>query len=105
MSAEGYRWVKFDCPYACATKEDLLEITRDPSDLNELHIELHMVEGVRAYLLIQGSIFGDHYVHGMEGVSADLDRRFQIASCKAPGHRCRFAHLPGNTRPVRRYTT
>lgn len=64
LVAEEYRWVKFDGPYACATKEDLLEITRDPSDLNELH----MVEGVRAYLLIQGSIFGDHYVHGMEGV-------------------------------------
>ncbi len=50
--AEGYRWVKIDGPYACATKEDLLEITRDPSDLNELH----MVEGVRAYFLIQGAL-------------------------------------------------
>ena len=41
--AERYRWVKIDGPYACPAKEDLLEITRNPSDLNELH----MVEGVR----------------------------------------------------------
>ena len=27
LLAEGYRCVKFDGPYACATKEDLLEIT------------------------------------------------------------------------------
>lgn len=52
LVAEGYRWVKIDGPYACATKEDLLEITRDPSDLNELHV----VEGVRAYFLIQGAL-------------------------------------------------
>jgi len=52
LVAEGYRWVKIDGPYACATKEDLVEITRDPSDFNELH----MVEGVRAYYLIQGAL-------------------------------------------------
>jgi hypothetical protein len=52
LVAEGYRWAKIDGPYACATKEDLVEITRDPSDLNELH----MVEGVRAYYLIQGAL-------------------------------------------------
>jgi len=52
LVAAGYRWVKIDGPYACATKEDLVEITRDPSDLNELH----MVEGVRAYYLIQGAL-------------------------------------------------
>jgi hypothetical protein len=50
--AEGYRWVKIDGPYACPTKEDLREITRNPSDLNELH----MVEELRAYFLIQGAL-------------------------------------------------
>ena len=45
LVTEGYRWIKFDGPYACATKEDLLEITRDPSDLNELHV---VGGGVRA---------------------------------------------------------
>jgi hypothetical protein len=52
LVTEGYRWVNIDGPYACATKEDLGEITRDPSDFNELH----MVEGVRAYYLIQGAL-------------------------------------------------
>lgn len=52
LVAEGYRWVKIDGPYACPTKEDLLEITRDPSGRNELH----MLEGVRAYFLIQGAL-------------------------------------------------
>ena len=52
LVVEGYRWVKIDGPYACPTKEDLREITRDPSDLNELH----MVEGIRAYFLIQGAL-------------------------------------------------
>ena len=52
LVAEGYRWVKIDGPYACPTKVDLREITRDPSDLNELH----MVEGIRAYYLIQGAL-------------------------------------------------
>jgi hypothetical protein len=41
LVAEGYRWVKIDGPYACATKEDLVAITRDPSDLNELHMVSH----------------------------------------------------------------
>ena len=52
LVAEGYRWVKIDGPYACPTKEDLREITRNPSDLNELH----MVEGIRAYYPIQGAL-------------------------------------------------
>ena len=52
LAAAGYCWVKIDGPYACPTKEDLHEITRNPSDLNELH----MVEGVRAYYLIHGAL-------------------------------------------------
>ena len=52
LVAEGYRWVSLDGPYACPTKEDLRGITSEPSDFNELH----MVEQVRAYFLIQGAL-------------------------------------------------
>jgi hypothetical protein len=52
LVAEGYRWVAIDGPYACPTKKDLGEITRDPSDINKLH----MVEQLRAYFLIEGSL-------------------------------------------------
>jgi len=36
----------------CPTKEDLREITRDPSGIDKLH----MVEKPRAYYLIQGAL-------------------------------------------------
>jgi len=50
--AEGYRWVAIDGPYMCPTEEDLRDITKDPSDVNKLH----MVEELRAYFLIQGAL-------------------------------------------------
>jgi hypothetical protein len=52
LVTQGYRWVKIDGPYACPTREDLRDITRDPSDFNALH----MVEALRAYYLIQGAL-------------------------------------------------
>jgi hypothetical protein len=52
LVAEGYRWVNIDGPYACPTKEDLREITSNPSDINKVH----MVEQIRAYHLIQGAL-------------------------------------------------
>jgi hypothetical protein len=52
LVAEGYRWVKSDGPFACPTKADLREITRDSSDIHKLH----MVEQLRAYFLIQGAL-------------------------------------------------
>jgi hypothetical protein len=52
LVAEGYRWVTINGPYLCPTKEDLREITRDPSDLKRLH----MVEELRAYFLIEGAL-------------------------------------------------
>jgi len=52
LVAEGYRWVAIDGPYACPNKEDLQRITREPGDINELH----MVEQARAYYLIQGAL-------------------------------------------------
>jgi hypothetical protein len=52
LVAAGYRWVSIDGPYACPLKEDLRKINRDTSDINELH----MVEQVRAFFLIQGAL-------------------------------------------------
>jgi hypothetical protein len=52
LVAQGYRWVSIDGPYACPAKEDLRRINKDGSDMNELH----MIEQVRAYFLIQGAL-------------------------------------------------
>ncbi len=52
LVAEGYRWVSIDGPYACPVKEDLRRMSRDASDINQLH----MIEQVRAYCLIQGAL-------------------------------------------------
>src|ERR1700738_4198413 len=52
LVAEGYRWAKIDGPYACPTKEDLREITSDPSVIKKVHI----IEQIRAYFLIQGAL-------------------------------------------------
>jgi hypothetical protein len=52
LVAEGYRWAKVDGPYASPTKEDLREITSNPSGINKLH----MIEQIRAYFLIQGAL-------------------------------------------------
>jgi hypothetical protein len=49
LVAQGYRWATTDGPYACPTKEDLRQITSNPTDSSKLH----MVEQLRAYYLIQ----------------------------------------------------
>jgi hypothetical protein len=52
LAAEGYRWVSVDGPYACPSKDDLRQITKNRTD----EMELHMVEQLRAYYLIPGAI-------------------------------------------------
>jgi hypothetical protein len=52
LATEGYRWVTIDGPYLYPTKEDLREITRDPSELNRMR----MVEERGAYFLIEGAL-------------------------------------------------
>jgi hypothetical protein len=52
LATQGYRWVIVDGPYACPSKDDLREITRHHTD----RIELEMVENLRAYYLIRGTI-------------------------------------------------
>ena len=52
LAAKGYRWVTVDGPYGCPSKGDLRQITKNRTD----EIELRMVEQLRAYYLIPGSI-------------------------------------------------
>jgi hypothetical protein len=52
LAAQGYRWVIVDGPYACPSKDDLREITRNHTD----RIELEMVQELRTYYLIRGVI-------------------------------------------------
>src|SRR5260221_2369596 len=52
LTAQGYRWVAVDCPYACPSKDDLQAITRHRTDL----LEVKMVSDLRAYYLIRGVI-------------------------------------------------
>jgi hypothetical protein len=52
LTAQGYRWVAVDGPYACPSKADLQEITRHRTDL----LEVKMVSDLRAYYLIRGVI-------------------------------------------------
>ena len=50
FTAQGYRWVAVDGPYACPSKARLQEITRHRTDL----LEVKMVSDLRAYYLIRG---------------------------------------------------
>lgn len=52
LVAMGYRWVTVDGPYACPTEHEVRQITSNRTDM----IELHMVEGGRAYYLIPGTL-------------------------------------------------
>jgi hypothetical protein len=65
LVAEGYRWVSIDGPYACPVKEDLHRMKKDGSDLNELH----MIEQVRAYFLIQGALVKVIQEDGSAGIA------------------------------------
>ena len=52
LSKKGYRWVTVDGPYACASKDDLRQITQNHST----DTELQLVKQQRAYYLLQGDI-------------------------------------------------
>jgi hypothetical protein len=51
-AAQEYRWVVIDGPYACPSKEDLRQITKHHTD----ETELQMVDELRSYYLISGTI-------------------------------------------------
>jgi hypothetical protein len=52
LAAKAYRWVAVDGPYACHSKEDLRQITKHHTD----EIAFQMVDQVRAYYLVSGTI-------------------------------------------------
>jgi hypothetical protein len=67
LVAKGYRWVTVNGPYACVTEQEVRQITSDHTDLRELH----MVENVRAYYLIPGSlarVIRDDHANGMSEI-------------------------------------
>jgi hypothetical protein len=65
LIAQGYRWVTVDGPYACPSKADLQQITRHRTD----NTELEMVEQLRAYYLIPGTIVQVVQVDTASGMS------------------------------------
>jgi hypothetical protein len=52
LAAQGYRWVTVNGPYACTTEQDVQRIAGHHDDVTELH----MVENIRCYYLIPGTI-------------------------------------------------
>ena len=52
LAAQGYRWATVDGPYACTTERDVQRIAGHRNDLTGLH----MVENIRCYYLIPGTI-------------------------------------------------
>jgi len=75
-TANQYRWVVVDGPYTCHSKEDLRQITKHHSDATELQ----MVDQLRAYYLISGTIVelvqedsasGMSQIH-LAGITGDL---------------------------------
>jgi hypothetical protein len=52
LATQGYRWVTVNGPYACATEQDVQRILGHGTD----EVELHMVESIRCYYLIPGTI-------------------------------------------------
>ncbi|MEY2607989.1 MAG: hypothetical protein QOH31_5843 [Verrucomicrobiota bacterium] len=76
QAVDEYRWIVVDGPYACPSKEDLRQITKHHTD----EIELQMVDELRAYYLIAGTIAqlvqedsasGMSQIH-LEGITRDL---------------------------------
>jgi hypothetical protein len=51
-AAQGYRWVTVNGPYACTNEQDLQRIVGHHTDA----IELQLVENIRCYYLIPGTI-------------------------------------------------
>jgi hypothetical protein len=52
LAARGYRWVTVDGPYACTTERDVQRMVRHRTDATELQV----VEDIRCYYLIPGTI-------------------------------------------------
>jgi hypothetical protein len=67
LAAQGYRWVTVNGPYACNTEDDVERITAHHSDATELEV----VETIRCYYLIPGTIvqvIKEHQPRGMSEI-------------------------------------
>ena len=56
LVAKGYRWTTADGLYACVSKDDVRRMVNNPSSPDGDEVELKMVEQVKAYFLIPGTI-------------------------------------------------
>jgi hypothetical protein len=56
LVAQGYRWVTADGLYACVSKDDVRRMVNNPTSPAGDEVELKMVEQVKAYYLIPGTI-------------------------------------------------
>src|SRR5580693_1036546 len=56
LVAKGYRWTTADGLYACVSKDDVRRMVNNPSSPAGDVVELKMVEEVKAYFLIPGTI-------------------------------------------------
>jgi hypothetical protein len=56
LVANGYRWVTADGLYACVSKDDVRRMVNNPSSPAGDEVALKMVEEVKAYFLIPGTI-------------------------------------------------
>jgi len=52
LAERGYRWVTVNGPYACATEQQVRQVTSDPTDATQLRL----VEDGSAYYLIPGTL-------------------------------------------------
>ena len=80
LVAKGYRWTTADGLYACVSKDDVRRMVNNPSSPAGDEVELKMVEEVKAYFLIPGTIVqmtGEDPSSGlskirMAGITVDL---------------------------------
>ena len=56
LVAKGYRWATADGLYACVSKDDVRRMVNNPSSPAGDEVALKMVEEVKAYYLIPGTI-------------------------------------------------
>jgi hypothetical protein len=80
LVAKGYRWTTADGLYACVSKDDVRRMVNNPTLPAGDEVELKMVEQVKAYFLIPGTVVqvteddpssGLSKIH-MAGITVDL---------------------------------
>ena len=100
LVTNGYRWVTVNGPYACVTELEVRQITSDHTDLKELH----MVENLRAYYLIPGTlarVIQDDHANGMSeillaGITRPLWTYTKFLSARPIRDTCGTVETPDN---------